>query len=65
VDGFAVLDALKSDEILRDVPVVVVTAKDLTPEERSYLSGRVQSLLQKGAFLDEEELQALIEKNLN
>jgi threonine synthase len=65
VDGFAVLDALKSDEILKDVPVVVVTAKDLTPEERSYLAGRVQSLLQKGSLLDEEELQALIEKNLN
>lgn len=65
VDGFGVLDALKSDDILRDIPVVVVTAKDLTPEERAYLSGRVQSLLQKGAFLDDDELQALIEKNLN
>jgi threonine synthase len=65
VDGFGVLDALKSDELLQHVPVVVVTAKDLTPEERSYLSGRVQSLLQKGAFLDDDELQALIEKNLN
>src|SRR5262249_36296149 len=65
VDGFGVLDALKSDDLLRDVPVVVVTAKDLTPEERSYLSARVQSLLHKGGLLDDHDLQALIEKNLN
>lgn len=64
VDGFQVLDRLKEDETLHDVPVVVVTAKDLTAEERAYLSGRVKSLLQKGSFLDDAVLQDLIEEKL-
>ncbi len=61
VDGFAVLDELKADENLRDLPVVVVTAKDLTPKERERLAGQVQTLLQKGSLIDEDFLQELVE----
>ncbi len=65
IDGFGVLDCLKEDEDLRDVPVIVVTAKDLTNEERSRLMGQVESLLQKGAFIDDTMLQDLIDEELN
>jgi threonine synthase len=54
VDGFAVLDALRADEATRDIPVIVVTAKALTPEERARLDGLASSLLQKGEFTDDE-----------
>jgi threonine synthase len=64
IDGFQVLDRLKAHEILKDVPVVVVTAKDLTPQERTYLSGRVTSLLQKGSSVDPDVLKSLIEEKL-
>jgi len=64
IDGFGVLDRLKSDDQLRDVPVVVVTAKDLTTEERRRLSGQVESLLQKGSLLDESVLEDLINSHL-
>ncbi len=64
MDGFQVLDRLKENDTMRDVPVVVVTAKDLTPEERTYLSGRVKSLLQKGSIVDEGVLKSLIEEKL-
>jgi len=53
VDGFAVLDALRADEATRDIPVIVVTAKTLTPEERERLDGQASSLLQKGEFMDD------------
>ncbi|HEY4721463.1 MAG TPA: response regulator, partial [Anaerolineae bacterium] len=59
MDGFAVLDALKHDDHLKDVPVIVVTAKELTPVERRRLSGKVQSLLQKGSFTDQDIMDAL------
>ncbi|MFP4344146.1 MAG: GAF domain-containing protein [Anaerolineales bacterium] len=55
VDGFAVLENLKANEQTRKVPVVVVTAKDLTSAERDLLHSRAESLLQKGLF-DQKQL---------
>jgi threonine synthase len=54
VDGFAVLDTIKADDELRHIPVIVITAKDLTKQDFQRLSGRVESLLQKGSFMEEE-----------
>jgi threonine synthase len=62
MDGFQVLDQLKTDEALRDVPVIVVTAKDLTSAEHERLVGQVESLLQKGSFIDEQFLQGLVDE---
>jgi len=64
VSGFDVLDWLQEQERLRDLPVVVVTAKDLTVAERKRLDGQVQGLLQKGSFIDDEQLQDLLDEIL-
>ena len=56
LDGFAVLESIKADKTTRSIPVIVVTAKTLTAEERDMLNRRVQSLLQKGIFEQEELL---------
>jgi len=56
VDGFAVLEALKSDKTTRSTPIIVVTAKDLTPKERGILNKGVEALLQKGLFEQQELL---------
>jgi len=61
VDGFGVLEALQADEELQNIPVIVVTAKELTPAERTRLIGHIQALLQKGAFTDEELLREISE----
>jgi signal transduction histidine kinase/CheY-like chemotaxis protein len=55
VDGFAVLENLKANSATRQIPVVVVTAKELGAEERQRLQQRVESLLQKGLF-DQQQL---------
>jgi len=57
LDGFEVLEALKADEQLKNIPVIVVTARTLTPYERKRLSGHVHILLQKGSFLSDELLE--------
>ncbi|HEC21579.1 MAG TPA: pyridoxal-phosphate dependent enzyme [Chloroflexi bacterium] len=62
VDGFGVLDRLKKDQALSNVPVIVVTAKDLTAEERRRLSTQVEGLLQKGSFIDETVLEDLLNR---
>ena len=54
MDGFEFLVEMRSHAEWRDIPVLVVTAKDLTAEERSQLNGDVERVLQKGAAeLDE------------
>jgi len=63
MDGFAVLDALKADAQTAPIPVIVVTAKELTPDEKSRLQGRIHSLMQKGEFMNDElmdEVRALL-----
>jgi threonine synthase len=61
LDGFSVLDTLKADNDLHDIPVIVITAKDLTSEDYERLSGRVESLLQKGTFMEEELFESINE----
>jgi threonine synthase len=63
VDGFAVLDALKENPQTASIPVIVVTAKELTPEEEERLQGRIYKLMQKGEFTSDElgdEIRALL-----
>jgi threonine synthase len=59
IDGFGVLEVLQSEEELQDIPVIVVTAKELTADERARLSGHIQALLQKGVFTDDELLREI------
>jgi CheY-like chemotaxis protein/anti-sigma regulatory factor (Ser/Thr protein kinase) len=49
MDGFDFLEAFRGQEAWRAVPVVVVTARDLTIEDRARLSGSVERVLHKGA----------------
>ncbi len=39
VDGFAVLDSLRSQPETANIPVIVATAKELTVDEKSRLAG--------------------------
>ena len=57
VDGFEFLDALRHHPEWRDIPVVVVTAKDLTEEDHRRLSGGVERILQKDAPTRDEMLR--------
>jgi CheY-like chemotaxis protein len=57
MDGFSVLDALRANRETANIPVIVATAKELTPDEKSRLSGHIQSLMQKGDFLNDEFLE--------
>jgi threonine synthase len=63
LDGFGVLEALQEIPETAEIPVIVVTAKDLTPQEKSRLEGRIHTLMQKGSFLTDEladEVRALL-----
>ena len=48
-DGFEVLCRMREDADLRDVPVIIVTAKDLTDKDREILRGAAQRVIRKAA----------------
>jgi CheY-like chemotaxis protein len=50
MDGFELVAALQAKAAWREIPVVVVTALDLTAEDRRRLSGGVEQILSKHAF---------------
>jgi len=47
MDGFGVIDALRADPALRDIAVVVVTARDMADEDVERLRGSVTALVHK------------------
>ena len=69
IDGFGLVEELKLDPRTKDIPVVVVSAKDITIEERKRLSGHIEAVYQKGSlparrFVD-EVVQVLEEKSVD
>ncbi len=56
MDGFEVLDAIRQMSHLQQVPVLVITAKDILPEDRARLNGRIAAIIQKGPRQREELL---------
>jgi threonine synthase len=50
IDGFGFVEELKLDPRTKDIPVVVVSAKDITVEERNRLNGHIEALYQKGSL---------------
>lgn len=57
MDGFTVIEALRAKPETATIPVIVATAKELTQDEKNRLSGQIQSLMQKGDFLNDEFLE--------
>ncbi len=63
MDGFEFLAALRGEEAWRAIPVIVLTARDLSASERERLNGSVERILQKGAFAQDallSEVRALV-----
>jgi threonine synthase len=60
MDGFAVLEALKADERLRRIPVLVITARSLAPEEQARLRQQAYAVLEKGMFTDENLIEDML-----
>jgi CheY-like chemotaxis protein len=57
MNGFEVLDALKSDVATRDIPVIICTSRVLNDSERLRLEGKTAAVLSK----EESGLQEIAE----
>ena len=63
MDGFEFVHKMRDNAKWRDIPVIVLSAKTLTDEDKRLLSGRVQQVVKKNTCSHEqiiETIQALI-----
>ena len=59
MDGFEFVSELRKRHDWRAIPIIVITAKTLTNEDRLMLQGHVQKVIQKGGFNHNELLAEL------
>jgi len=63
MSGFTILEKMRSSPPLRNIPVIVLTGADLSPEQHQQLAEFGQAVLSKG-YLREKELLVLLEESL-
>jgi signal transduction histidine kinase/DNA-binding response OmpR family regulator len=57
MDGVQFIHELRATPAGQSIPIVIITASDLTPAEREHLNGSVEQILQKGSYSREELLR--------
>jgi len=60
MDGFSLLEELKKDPITANIPVIVVSAKDLTLEDEQRLAGQTSSIWLKGSFSTQDLVEHVV-----
>ncbi len=64
LNGFEVMERLHSDKKTRDIPIIILTVKELTEKESKLLRKQTKTILQKAAFKQEDFL-AQVKKVIN
>ncbi len=64
IDGFEIMERLKTSPDLREIPVLVISGAELSEEEKQKLQNLGKVMLQKG-MLEQEQLFEYLEKSLN
>jgi signal transduction histidine kinase/DNA-binding response OmpR family regulator len=66
MDGFEVLDFIKKDKRYENIPVVILTNKDLTGDELKLLNNKIESIFAKSQFNKESfvnEIKEILNEN--
>ena len=61
IDGFGLVEELRLDPRTQNIPIVVVSAKDITPAERERLNGHIEALYQKASLPPRKFVDQLIQ----
>jgi CheY-like chemotaxis protein len=59
MNGFQVVAALQNEQRWRDIPVIVITARDLDAGDREQLNSGVQTVLVKETFRPAELVERI------
>ena len=60
VSGFDVIEMIRAVPATRNIPIVVITAKSLTSQDRSALAGQVHDVLSKTGFKRNDFVRAVV-----
>jgi CheY-like chemotaxis protein len=63
INGFEVMEAMRRDKELKDIPIIVVTAMDITAKEADRLKGCVQEIFNKGRY-DRKDLVDVVRASI-
>ncbi len=63
LDGMTLLQRFSTHPDWSTLPIIILSAKDITEEERAALTPQVKAIFQKGAY-DREELLTVIHQYL-
>ena len=59
VSGFDVIEYIKTEDKAKNIPLILITGKELTKEEIDQLDGRIEGIFNKGVINREEVLQEI------
>jgi len=59
MNGFEVINSLQKNPQTQNIPIIICTIKELTPEDRETLNNKVQSIVQKGEEAKTRLLEAV------
>jgi CheY-like chemotaxis protein len=59
LNGFSILETMQGDPVLRDIPVIILTAADLSEEERERIAQSKREVLKKDVFKGEQLINIL------
>jgi len=59
MDGFTFITELQKNTAWRDIPIIIVSAKELSTEERAMLEKHTENILQKGLYTRQELIDAI------
>jgi signal transduction histidine kinase len=51
MSGYELIARLRSDPETEDIPIIVITGKDMTPEDRTFILGQISEVIRKGDLL--------------
>lgn len=64
MDGMEFIEHVQKREDWLDIPIVIITAKDINQEERGHLNGKVEKVIQKGKY-NHKQLHQELQKQLS
>ncbi|HEV2614720.1 MAG TPA: response regulator [Gammaproteobacteria bacterium] len=62
MDGFTFITELQKHEAWRQIPIIIVSAKELSSDERILLQQHTKNILQKGAYTRQELIDAIYQQ---